>query len=339
MGNNEKAYIKSMAKDRKKQLRGILFQHLDGITLCSTIATLFNNGITQFILENKTFTIQDILSKYECNAGYMNVALRLLASQGWLKRNIIQDGEDIEFHLTEKGVKGMAHAHYYDRFYTFIPFLIDIDKYFPILTGKKIYPHIYESEFKWFISGHTNVKELQEKGNTIWNEWANKAGDLGPVYGHQLRNFNSQGYDQLESVLNSLQNDPDSRRHIINLWNPNQLADMALPPCYLYFQFFVDGNNLNMFALQRSADLFLGVPYDMALFAQLLLYVAEKTNLKAKNLDVKFIDAHIYNNHFEAVKTYLNEPYTRPVEYTYENEILTLKNYKAGKVIKAPVAI
>ena len=216
---------------------------------------------------------------------------------------------------------------------------IDIDQYFPILTGKKMYPYIFESEFKWFISGHTNVKELQEKGNTIWNEWANSAGDLGPVYGHQLRNFNSQGYDQLESVLNSLQNDPDSRRHIINLWNPNQLADMALPPCYLYFQFFVDGNNLNMFALQRSADLFLGVPYDMALFAQLLLYVAEKTNLKAKNLDVKFIDAHIYNNHFEAVKTYLNEPYTRPVEYTYENEILTLKNYKAGKVIKAPVAI
>ena len=133
---------------------------------------------------------------------------------------------------------------------------VDIDQYFPILTGKKMYPYIFESEFKWFISGHTNVKELQEKGNTIWNEWANKAGDLGPVYGHQLRNFNSQGYDQLESVLNSIQNDPDSRRHIISLWNPNQLAEMALPPCYLYFQFFVDGNNLNMFALQRSADLF-----------------------------------------------------------------------------------
>ena len=94
-----------------------------------------------------------------------------------------------------------------------------------------------------------------------------------------------------------------------------------------------------MFALQRSADLFLGVPYDMALFAQLLLYVAEKVNLKAKNLDVKFIDAHIYNNYFEAVEAYLNEPYTRPIEYTYENEILTLKNYKPGKVITAPVAI
>jgi len=215
----------------------------------------------------------------------------------------------------------------------------NIDQYFPILTGKKMYSHIYESEFKWFISGNTNVKELQEKGNTIWNEWANKAGDLGPVYGHQLRNFNSQGYDQLESVLNSLQNEPDSRRHIISLWNPNQLHEMALPPCYLYFQFFVDGNNLNMFALQRSADLFLGVPYDMALFAQLLLYVAEKVNLKAKNLDVKFIDAHIYNNHFEAVEAYLNEPYTRPIEYTYKNEILTLKNYEPGKVITAPVAI
>ena len=216
---------------------------------------------------------------------------------------------------------------------------IDIDKYFPILTGKKMHPHIYESEFKWFISGHTNIKELQEKGNTIWNEWADKDGNLGPVYGHQLRNFNSDGHDQLESVLNSIQNDPDSRRHIISLWNPSQLKEMALPPCYLYFQFFVEKDNLHMFALQRSADMFLGVPYDMALFAQLLLYVAEKTNLKAKTIDVKFIDAHIYHNQHEAVFEYLKAPWYGQTEYTYKNEILTLKNYKPGKVITAPVAI
>ena len=114
---------------------------------------------------------------------------------------------------------------------------------------------------------------------------------------------------------------------------------MALPPCYLYFQFFVEKDNLHMFALQRSADMFLGVPYDMALFAQLLLYVAEKTNLKAKTIDVKFIDAHIYHNQHEAVFEYLNAPWYGQTEYTYENEILTLKNYKPGKVITAPVAI
>ena len=216
---------------------------------------------------------------------------------------------------------------------------INIDKYFPLLTGKKMYPHIYESEFKWFISGHTNIKELQEKGNTIWNEWANKAGDLGPVYGHQLRNFNSQGYDQLEATIWAIQNEPDSRRHVISLWNPNQLSQMALPPCYLYFQFFVENNNLNMFALQRSADIFLGVPYDMALFAQLLLYVADKTNLKAKTIDVKFIDAHIYHNQHTAVLDYLKQDIKELPTYEYKNEILTLKNYTPGKVITAPVAI
>ena len=118
-----------MDKERKKQLRGILFQHLDGITLCSTIATFYNKGVTEFILKNKTFSIQEILSKYECNAGYMNVSLRLLASQGWLKREIIQDGEDVEFQLTDKGNIGLSHAPYYDTFNKFIPFLINIDKY------------------------------------------------------------------------------------------------------------------------------------------------------------------------------------------------------------------
>ena len=167
-----------MNKDRKKQLRGILFQHLDGITLCSTIATLFNNGITQFILENKTFTIQDILSKYECNAGYMNVALRLLASQGWLKRNIIQDGEDIEFHLTEKGVKGLAHAHYYDRFYTFIPFLIDIDKYLFDPHAKDI-----QDEFQNLqICLDTLNSNVPAPGSTEWDVSKHLEGLLvGPI--------------------------------------------------------------------------------------------------------------------------------------------------------------
>jgi hypothetical protein len=118
-----------MNKERRKQLRGILFQHLDGITLCSTIATFYNKGVAEFILKNKTFSIQEILSKYECNAGYMNVSLRLLASQGWLKRSIIQDGEDIEFELTDRGNIGLSHAAHYDAFNKFIPYLINIDKY------------------------------------------------------------------------------------------------------------------------------------------------------------------------------------------------------------------
>lgn len=215
----------------------------------------------------------------------------------------------------------------------------NISKHFPILSGKKMYQKIFKSEFKWFMSGDTNIKPLQEAGNTIWDEWADENGDLGPVYGHQLRNFNSQGYDQLESAIERIKTDPDSRRHIISLWNPNQLADMALPPCYLYFQFFIEGNNINMFALQRSADVFLGVPYDMALFAQLLLYVADKTGYQAKTLDVKFIDAHIYKNQREAVEEYLDEDYAAAPTYAYKDGVLTLNNYEPGKVITSPVAV
>ena len=103
-----------------------------------------------------------------------------------------------------------------------------------------MFPHIFESEFKWFISGQTNIAELRKANNNIWNNWADENGDLGPVYGHQLRNFNSQGFDQLEGVIKSINDMPDSRRHVISLWNPAQIEEMALPPCYLYFQFFVD---------------------------------------------------------------------------------------------------
>lgn len=216
---------------------------------------------------------------------------------------------------------------------------IDISKHFPILSGRKMYPHIFKSEFKWFINGETNIKSLQDAGNKIWNNWADENGDLGPVYGHQLRNFNSQGLDQLQSVIDSLNKDPDSRRHVVSLWNPAQLEDMALPPCYLYFQFFVEGNNLNMFALQRSADVFLGVPYDVALFSQLLLYVAEKTGYNAKKLSIKFIDAHIYKNQQAAVEEYLEEEFNGAPTYGFHNGVLTLNDYKPGKVITSPVAI
>lgn len=216
---------------------------------------------------------------------------------------------------------------------------IDISKHFPILSGRKMFPHIFKSEFKWFINGETNIKTLKDAGNKIWNEWADENGDLGPVYGHQLRNFNSQGHDQLDAVIKSINETPDSRRHVISLWNPAQLEEMALPPCYLYFQFFVEKNDLHMFALQRSADIFLGVPYDMALFSQILLYIAEKTGYNAKRVNVKFIDAHIYKNQQEAVEQYLDEDFNGAPTYAFHNGLLTLNNYQPGKVITAPVAV
>jgi thymidylate synthase len=154
-----------------------------------------------------------------------------------------------------------------------------------------------------------------------------------------MRNFNDQNIDQMQIAIEKLINDPDSRRHIISLWNPIQLDQMRLPPCYLYFQFFVEHDKLNMFVVQRSGDLFLGIPYDMALFTKILLYVAEKTGLKAKLLEVQIIDAHVYNNQYESIHRYLEQETFDLPQYIYENGALTLLNYEHGPIISAKVAI
>ena len=217
---------------------------------------------------------------------------------------------------------------------------LDVSEYFPILTGRKMFPNIFNTEFNWLMSGQTNIKMLTDAGVTIWNKWADENGDLGPVYGHQLRNFNSQGYDQLTDLIVNLRNEPDSRRHVISLWNPAQLEEMALPPCYLYFQFFVEGDKLNMFAVQRSGDMFLGVPYDVALFTAILNHIAFMSDLKPAILDINIIDAHIYDNQLEAVNEYLKSStnYTKST-YIFEENKIKLDNYKHGPVISAPVAI
>lgn len=215
----------------------------------------------------------------------------------------------------------------------------NLNKTFPIITGRKIYENIFNTEFDWFINGETNIQRFKNNNVKIWNEWADANGDLGPVYGHQLRNFNSNNIDQLESLLKSIKTNPDSRRHIISLWNPQQLKDMALPPCYLYFQFFVDGNKLNMFVVQRSGDLFLGIPYDIALFSKLLLYVSYETNMIANNINLQIVDAHIYKNQIESIYEYLNtKTYSLP-KFTYLNKELKIIDYKFDKKITCKVSV
>ena len=216
---------------------------------------------------------------------------------------------------------------------------INLNDGFPLLTGRKMFERTFKTEFEWFMNGETNIQRFRDAGVKIWDAWADENGDLGPVYGHQMRNFNDQNIDQMHNLLNGIMDGPDSRRHIISLWNPAQLADMKLPPCYLYFQFFVDGDNLNMFVVQRSGDLFLGIPYDVALFSKILIYVADKTGYKPSWLDVQIIDAHIYDNQHEAVQEYLEQGSFASPEYIYENGALTLINYKHGPVITAKVAI
>lgn len=216
---------------------------------------------------------------------------------------------------------------------------INVSKYFPVLTGRKMFEKTFNTEFEWFMNGETNIQRFKDAGVKIWDAWADDNGDLGPVYGHQMRNFNDQNIDQMEMLIKRLIEDPDSRRHIISLWNPAQLDQMQLPPCYLYFQFFVEQGKLNMFVVQRSGDLFLGIPYDVALFTKILLYVSEKTGLKANKLDIQIIDAHIYDNQHDAIHKYLAQETFPLPKYIYENGDLLLTNYVHGPVITAKVAI
>jgi thymidylate synthase len=216
---------------------------------------------------------------------------------------------------------------------------IDLNEGFPLITGRKMFQKTFDTEFEWFMNGETNIQRFRDAGVKIWDAWADENGDLGPVYGYQMRNFNGAGGDQLQAVITSLKNDPDSRRHIISLWNPLQLHDMKLPPCYLYFQFFVEQDRLNMFVVQRSGDLFLGIPYDVALFSKILLYIAEATGLKANYIDIQIVDAHVYSNQHDAIREYLDQETFQAPDYIYKNGALSLINYKHGPVITAKVAI
>ena len=214
-------------------------------------------------------------------------------------------------------------------------------KGFPLMTSKKMYLKIFQYEFDWFINGETNIKRFKDNGVTIWDEWASDSGDLGPVYGHQLRNFNSQAIDQLKNLLNGIKTDPDSRRHIISLWNPAQIKEMALPPCYNYFQFFVDKSNkkISMFVVQRSADLFLGIPYDICLFSMLLLYVCEQTGYTASEVNLQMVDCHVYLNHLKQIKKYITNPSFELPKFSFKNGKIKIKDYFSMEPIKAPVAV
>ena len=216
----------------------------------------------------------------------------------------------------------------------------EVGNRFPVLTGRKMFPKVFNTEMQWFLNGETNIERFKKAGVKIWDAWADENGDLGPVYGHQLRNFNSQGFDQLKDVIWSIATNPDSRRHVISLWNPNQLSDMALPPCYLYFQFFVENNKLNMFVVQRSGDMYLGVPYDVALFTLILHSVAEETGLGVGRLAINIIDAHVYVNQMEQVNKYLmNHMETLPAYKFCKEKGARLIDYKHGPHIPAPVAV
>ena len=228
----------------------------------------------------------------------------------------------------------------------------NLEEGFPLLTTKKLHFKSIIHELLWFISGDTNVRYLNENGVKIWNEWADINGDLGPVYGYQWRSWSAgdgRKIDQLTNVINSLKKSPDSRRHIVSAWNVGDLERMALPPCHLLFQFYVAEGKLSCQLYQRSADIFIGVPFNIASYALLTCLVAQSTGLKPGDFIHTLGDAHIYLNHMEQVKLQLTrEPYklaeivinqdvTNIMKFRYED--ITLKDYVAHPHIKGDIAV
>lgn len=193
----------------------------------------------------------------------------------------------------------------------------NLEEGFPLITTKKVHLKSIIYELLWFLRGDTNVKYLQEHGVRIWNEWADpQTGDLGHIYGYQWRswpNYNGGFIDQISEAIETIKNNPDSRRIIVSAWNVADLDNMNLPPCHAFFQFYVADGRLSLQLYQRSADTFLGVPFNIASYALLLMMVAQVTGLKAGDFVHTLGDAHIYNNHFEQVKVQLTrEPRTLP---------------------------
>lgn len=228
----------------------------------------------------------------------------------------------------------------------------DLAKGFPVLTTKKLHLRSIIHELLWFLQGNTNVKYLQENNVRIWNEWADKNGELGPIYGYQWRSWPSQNgehIDQISQLIESIKNNPNSRRHIVSAWNVGEIKNMALPPCHILFQFYVADGKLSCQLYQRSADIFLGVPFNIASYALLTMMIAQVTGLKVGEFIHTLGDAHIYLNHLDQVnlqltrKAYdlpemkINEKVQSIFDFKYED--FELINYQAHPSIKGEISV
>ena len=229
---------------------------------------------------------------------------------------------------------------------------IDLGAGFPLLTTKKLHLKSIIHELLWFLTGDTNVKALNDEGVTIWDDWADESGELGPVYGHQWRSWlatDGRGIDQITGVIESIKTDPNSRRHIVSAWNPADVEKMALPPCHCLFQFYVLDGHLSCQLYQRSADVFLGVPFNIASYALLTIMVAQVTDLQPGDFVHTFGDAHLYANHIEQADIQLsrqlrtlptmtlNADITDIFGFTYGD--FTLEGYQPHPHIAAPIAV
>ena len=228
----------------------------------------------------------------------------------------------------------------------------DLQKGFPLVTTKKLHLRSIIYELLWFLKGETNIKYLKENGVSIWDEWADEHGDLGPVYGKQWRSWkgaDGRTHDQIREVLDMIRKTPDSRRMIVSAWNVAELPEMALMPCHALFQFYVADGKLSCQLYQRSADVFLGVPFNIASYALLTQMIAQVTGLEAGDFIHSFGDVHLYNNHMEQARLQLTrDPFPLPTLtlnpevkdlFNFSFEDIKLENYQFHPAIKAPVAV
>ncbi|UXN05514.1 thymidylate synthase [Bartonella sp. HY761] len=228
----------------------------------------------------------------------------------------------------------------------------DLNEGFPLLTTKKLHLRSIIYELLWFLKGDTNIAWLKENRVSIWDEWADENGDLGPVYGYQWRSWpapDGRHIDQISNLIHMIKTNPDSRRLIVSAWNPALVDEMALPPCHCLFQFYVANGRLSCQLYQRSADIFLGVPFNIASYALLTMMIAQVTGLQLGEFIHSFGDAHLYSNHFDQAKEQLNRtPTALPKMHINKNihdlfafqfEDFTLEDYIAQPTIKAPIAV
>jgi len=228
----------------------------------------------------------------------------------------------------------------------------DLSAGFPLVTTKKCHLRSILHELLWFLKGETNIQYLKDNGVSIWDEWADEKGNLGPVYGYQWRSWpaaDGRHVDQISQVIDQLQNNPDSRRIIVSAWNVGEIENMALPPCHAFFQFYVAEGKLSCQLYQRSADIFLGVPFNIASYALLTMMIAQVVGLQAGDFVHTLGDAHLYSNHLEQVETQLSrKPFALPVMqinpdvnnlFDFKFEDFELLDYQFHPHIKAPVAV
>jgi thymidylate synthase len=277
----------------------------------------------------------------------VSIASRYQAALDHPERQYLNLLEDILANGVERGDRtGTGTRGVFGRQMRF-----DLSQGFPLLTTKKLHRKSIILELLWFLRGETNVRWLQERGVSIWDEWADPTGELGPVYGKQWRSWSAPDgrvIDQIAAVVQSLKTNPNSRRHIVSAWNPADVEDMALPPCHCLFQFFVADGKLSCQLYQRSADVFLGVPFNIASYALLTLMMAKVTGYEPGEFVHTLGDAHLYLNHLDQARLQLaREPLPLPVMhvaektdlFAFDYEDFQLEGYRAHPSIAAPIAV